>query len=313
MGPKRKEVADALRERIFTGLHLGALKHGARLPAVRELAHLLQVDPRVVLAACRDLEGEGVVEIRGRSGIYVAPDRTRSAEFMRRREDWIIDVFMQGQKHGIPAARLPEQLRRYLDTLRLTTACIECNADQIEELCHELHTDYGLQTVPIDCEKILSSTRWPAELLSADVFVTTHFHAHEIEPIARQLEKPIVVVGLRTALFSEIGRMLAEGPVYVVVVDVRFGTKLHRIFASNPALANLHVLVHGQEGFAERLARIPKEAPVYLTRTARRELGEAVAQLPRTPELRSFSPDSAGPLLAFIVRANAAALSGLRA
>jgi DNA-binding transcriptional regulator YhcF (GntR family) len=72
MVPRRAAVAEALRQRLFTGLHLGVLREGERLPAVRDLARELGVNARVVLAAYEQLQREGLVELRPRSGAYVA-------------------------------------------------------------------------------------------------------------------------------------------------------------------------------------------------------------------------------------------------
>lgn len=308
MAGRRPEVAQLLRERIYTDFHLGLVEPGTRLPTVRQLAREFHADPRVVLAACHDLEVEGIIEIRDRSGIYVA-QRRATDRVLRRRGDWIVDLFLRGLRHGIPAHELPERLRRALGTLRLRVGCTECNADQIEELCHELQTSYGLESVPIDCEEIISATRFPPELANVDLVVTTHFHVREIESVVQRLKKPLFVAAHRTALFMEIQRLLTLGPVYVVIVDVRLGTKLKRIFTSAMERANLHLLVVGP-GIELALSRIPSETPVYVTYTARKRLGGLLPS--RTmPELRSFSPESALPILSFVVRANLAVLESL--
>ena len=69
---RRPQIANELRGRIERALMTGALAHGDRLPSTREMGAELDADPRVVLAAYRDLAGEGLVELRPRSGVYVA-------------------------------------------------------------------------------------------------------------------------------------------------------------------------------------------------------------------------------------------------
>jgi DNA-binding transcriptional regulator YhcF (GntR family) len=51
MVQRRTEIAATLRQRLLSGLHLGMLRPGGKLPTVRELARELGTDPRVVLAA----------------------------------------------------------------------------------------------------------------------------------------------------------------------------------------------------------------------------------------------------------------------
>jgi GntR family transcriptional regulator / MocR family aminotransferase len=63
---RRAEVLGILRQRVFSGLHLGILRHHGQLPSVRQLARELGANPRVILAAYRSLEREGLVELRAR-------------------------------------------------------------------------------------------------------------------------------------------------------------------------------------------------------------------------------------------------------
>ncbi|NNC32700.1 GntR family transcriptional regulator [Longimicrobium terrae] len=67
----------------------GAAAAGDRLPSIRALWREMGVDHRVVAQAYRILEDEGLVEVRGRSGVYLAP-RTSSAarSWPRRRAGW---------------------------------------------------------------------------------------------------------------------------------------------------------------------------------------------------------------------------------
>src|SRR5688572_30346161 len=71
MPARRDAIAGALRQRVVGGLHLGTLKAGDRLPSLRQLAAETGADPRVVLAAYRQLAREGLVGLRTRSGAYV--------------------------------------------------------------------------------------------------------------------------------------------------------------------------------------------------------------------------------------------------
>jgi DNA-binding FadR family transcriptional regulator len=72
MAERRDEIADTIRQRIISGLHLGTLRPGARLPSTREIAEEFGVAPRTVMAAYRLLEAEGLVDTRrGRGGVRV--------------------------------------------------------------------------------------------------------------------------------------------------------------------------------------------------------------------------------------------------
>lgn len=305
MTRRRDHIADTLRQRLLSGLHLGELKHGQRLPSARDLAREMAADPRVILAAYRVLEQEELVELRPRSGIFLTATDSSAGGLQRRTHDWMVELLLEAVERGIPAPQFPERLRRSLETLRLRVACIECNVDQIDELSHELHTTYNFDVSGVDLYAMLESARLPKEVRQADLLVTTHFHAHEVQPIATQLGKPLIVAELLVDGFAEVARRLAEGPVYYVVVDPRFAKKLGKIFTAASGAADLRVLIQGRDDLDE----IPAGAPVYLTRLVRERLP---ARSPLTPPIlpaRVFSPETSRLLFTFIVRANSAALT----
>jgi DNA-binding transcriptional regulator YhcF (GntR family) len=66
---------EQLRLQVIHQVDNGSLPPGARLPAVRALAGLLDVAPHTVARAYKELEAAGVVATRGRNGTVVcAPD-----------------------------------------------------------------------------------------------------------------------------------------------------------------------------------------------------------------------------------------------
>ena len=301
---RRGDIAETLRQRVLSGIHLGELKHGQRLPSARELARELGADPRVILAAYRELQIEGLVELRPRSGIFVVAADTLLSGLQRRTHDWMVEVLLEAVGRGIPAPDFPEWLRRSLETLRLRAACIECNDDQVDELSGEVHSTYGLDVSGVDVYAMLGSSSPPKDVRRADLLITTRFHAHEVQPIAIQLGKPWIVAELRMDSFAEVARRLQDGPVYYVVVDPRFADKLGRIFAASPGAANLRVLIHGRDDPDQ----IPEAAPVYLTRLARERLPERSRLKQIMPQARVFTPETARQIFTFILRANLAAV-----
>lgn len=60
-----------LREQIIDQVSSGDLAPGDRLPTVRRLAGDLGIAPNTVARAYRELETDGVLEGRGRSGTFV--------------------------------------------------------------------------------------------------------------------------------------------------------------------------------------------------------------------------------------------------
>lgn len=302
MATRQTEIADVLRSRVLTGLHFGTLRPGTRLPSVRTLQAELDADPRVVLAAYRRLEGEGLVEVRQRSGIFVAASGVSPGNILPQTAGWIVQVLAEGLGRGIPAVALPDRLRGALATVRLRAACVECNDDQIIGLCTELERDFGLEVSGVELESLRAETL-PERAAQADLWVTTSFHAADVQPLADQFGKPLILVSLRTDFLSEIKRMLLQGPVFWVVSDPRFAAKLPRILGSAPQGENLRVVIAGQDD----LEQLPRSAPVYVMQAARASVD--IAQIPGTlmPSMRVFSLESARQILAFIIERNIAA------
>lgn len=91
-----------IAERIRVGVAAGELTAGDSLPSVRALATRLRVNPATVVQAYRDLEQEGIVEMRQGAGSFVAdvgPERrarTRYTEARRLVRTLLADAARRG-------------------------------------------------------------------------------------------------------------------------------------------------------------------------------------------------------------------------
>jgi GntR family transcriptional regulator len=79
-----------LMEQVKHGIETGALRAGEQLPGIRPLAEELVINPNTVAKAYRELEHEGLIELRHGAGAFVAatasgkrgPDHFRAAQGM---------------------------------------------------------------------------------------------------------------------------------------------------------------------------------------------------------------------------------------
>jgi GntR family transcriptional regulator len=78
-----------LMERVKHAVETGALRPGEQLPGIRPLAEELVINPNTVAKAYRELEHEGVIELRHGAGAFVTgnahakkgtTDRLRAAQ-----------------------------------------------------------------------------------------------------------------------------------------------------------------------------------------------------------------------------------------
>ena len=303
MAQRRDEIASVLRQRLLAGLHLGVIRPGIRVASVRRLAAEFGADPRVILAAYRQLELDGLVEIRPRSGIFVADTPVSTGEMLPQMAEWVVGVLVQALGRGVPAIDFPERVRGCLETVRLRAACIECNDDQLAGLCLEMERDYGLASTPVDIATLEGETT-PAAVQEADLLVTTTYHAREVRRLAERLGKPWTAVSLRPEFLAEAARLLERGALYFVATDPRFARKLREMFASTAGADNLRVLILGRDD----VSAIPADAPAYVMTTARDRLEDPPLLARVIPAPRVFSADSARALLTFVVNANIAAI-----
>lgn len=314
--PRRGDISDTLRQRVLSALHFGTLGAGDRLPSARTLAGELDADPRVVTAAYRQLERDGLVERRPPSRAYfvAAPTGPGAGGGPAPMVEWFVELFAGGLARGIGAPDFPEQARRALETLRLRAACVESSHDHLVWLARELQDDYGIAATTVDADALRDVPRdapsaasddgpLPWALRTADLVVTTAAHADLVAPIAARLGRPLVVATVRPDLAAQVARLLAAGAVWFVGTDARFEARVRELF-DGPDVANVRTVLVGRDD----VAAIPDRAPAWVMRTARDLLGGVPPHVRPLSTLRAFSPETRRELLRFVVRANVAVL-----
>jgi GntR family transcriptional regulator len=80
--PLYLQLVEHLKHSIATG----AIRGGEQLPSVRKMAEDLLINPNTVVRAYRDLEGEGIVELRHGSGVFVRESVAARTDLMKKAE-----------------------------------------------------------------------------------------------------------------------------------------------------------------------------------------------------------------------------------
>jgi len=297
MGKSRAAITEDLRQRIVTGVHLGTLRPGERLPSLRDLGAELNVDPRTIMGAYRQLAAEGLVRLLPRSGVFVAPSTPTGDELLPEVAAWVVDFLLRGLTRDIPPTELRRQARACLDTVRVRAACLECNEDQIYSLSQQVRADYGFEAVAVDTADLAGRRPLPPGAADADLVLTTRFHTAEAERLGRRLRRPVIVATLDPVFVNEVTRMMAAGRVWWICTDPRFAAKVPTMFGA-PVLPVVLGRVPPED--------IPPGDMVYATRRAADRLpagwrGGRVVTVPRV-----FSAETARALLVFLVKRNLA-------
>ena len=96
-----------LKEQIRHAIETGSLKAGDQLPGIRGLAESLVVNPNTVIKVYRELENEGILEIRHGLGAFVVARRGRSrAEELRDAQQLVRDFVEKLKDQGLNAGEI---------------------------------------------------------------------------------------------------------------------------------------------------------------------------------------------------------------
>lgn len=296
------EVSTWLRERLMAALYAGHLREDDRLPSIRELARALGVGRYAAADAYRRLEAEGLVTTRERSGIYVAPLAPTPERDWPETARWLVEVLGQAVEHLVKIPQLPGLIGRWTAGSRLRCVCAESCADSRVDLALDLERVFGLdvQAVALPAPSGRPDDL-PAALRSADLLVSTSYHAAQLRPVAASTGAPLVVASVHPQTVAAVERHLeAQEELVVVCVDAAFGERLRALRGGVPR-DRIRVVLAGDP---EAVGALDRTRPVLLTQAARERLGERADFRLVAPLSPSFSPAFARSLLEAVVRLN---------
>ena len=100
-----------LMEQVKHAVDTGALRPGDQLPAIRALARELAMNANTVVRAYRELEHEGIVELRHGLGAFISDSVEARAKLMRRAQTIVQSAMDRLQTLGVTG----EEIRRLVE------------------------------------------------------------------------------------------------------------------------------------------------------------------------------------------------------
>jgi DNA-binding transcriptional regulator YhcF (GntR family) len=102
-----------LMEQVKHAIETGALRPGEQLPGIRPLAEELVMNPNTVAKAYRELEHEGVIELRQGAGAFVAerPRVHKRADALRTAQPLVAGLVERLRERGLT----DEEIRRLVE------------------------------------------------------------------------------------------------------------------------------------------------------------------------------------------------------
>jgi GntR family transcriptional regulator len=100
-----------IMDEVRRGRVIGTLRPGDPLPSVRQLAVDLGVNPNTVKQAYRELEREGLVQMRRGQGTYASDLAVDGAERKRLLREVAVRALLEARRHGAAPRELIEAIR----------------------------------------------------------------------------------------------------------------------------------------------------------------------------------------------------------
>ena len=101
------QIIDEMRRALV----IGTLAADDPLPSVRQLAAMLRVNPNTVSQAYRELERQGVVEVRRGQGTYVVQSSVNGAQRKALARDVAWRALRDAHRNGLDADELIQAVR----------------------------------------------------------------------------------------------------------------------------------------------------------------------------------------------------------
>jgi GntR family transcriptional regulator len=102
-----------LMEQVKHGIETGALRPGEQLPGIRPLAEELVINPNTVAKAYRELEHEGVIELRHGAGAFVSSNARakKATDTIRQAQSMVAATIERLRARGV----MDEEIRRLFE------------------------------------------------------------------------------------------------------------------------------------------------------------------------------------------------------
>ncbi len=232
-------VVDRLRERILVGRYFGCWSPGDRLPSLRDVAALEDVDRKTAAAAYRRLQHEGLVRVEARSGVYLqgGEPREEGTDPLRRlHRQWLEHTLAAATELGLDSISVSRMLQGVALVESRRIPVVDDDDDHAALLARELRTRTGLDCVPCRVREL------PAEygpLRDAPFAVATPSVSLRLRPLQRRL--PVIHATLSPDLLAELRQRAQRRPVVVMVGTDGLGRELEQ------------AVQHGLAGAADRI------------------------------------------------------------
>ncbi|HSH44603.1 MAG TPA: GntR family transcriptional regulator [Longimicrobiales bacterium] len=224
-------IVDRLRERILLGRYFGRWSPGDRLPSVRDVAVIEDVDRKTAAAAYRRLERESLVRVEPRSGVYLngddGPEEPRDP-LRRLHRQWLEQTLGSAAELGLDTAMVGRMLQAVAVVESRRVPVVDEDEEHARLMAKELKTATGLDCTSCRVRDL------PAEsgpLRNAPFIVATPAVALRLRSLPHRLR--LIHATLSPELLRDLGNRARQQPVTVLVSTQGLARELGQVLDYN--------------------------------------------------------------------------------
>lgn len=239
------------------------------------------------------------MEIRPRSGVYLAPQETvgrteGDRPIVTETVGWLGGVLYQAHQRGMAPGDLVDVLARVARPSAASVICFETVRDPLEALASAVE-----ETLAVECGRILVRGKVDPAVVGGpegpDFAVTTVYH-NEIRKRLGEVGVPVVLLRINPEWVASLRRFARESGLVIVVADPGVSSRFADLLGGDVPVDCVNV---------ERVSsglKPPRDPHVYATVLARGMLPEAWARALTIPDPPLLHPHSTRELTRMLVR-----------
>lgn len=218
-------MLDRLRDRILLGRYFGCWVPGDRLPSVREIARLEDVDRKTAAAAYRRLQREGLVDVEPRSGVYLKAESGEEPgdPLSRLHRQWLEHTLTSAAELGLSSSTVTRMLHAVSAVEGHRIPVVDEDAEHAALMARELEERTGLECAAARASQLPAHA---GPLKDAPFVVATPSVSARLRLLKRHM--PMVRATLAPALFDDLRKKAQTGDVVVIVGTVGLARELER-------------------------------------------------------------------------------------
>jgi GntR family transcriptional regulator len=112
-----------LMEQVKHAVETGALRPGDQLPTIRALAQELVMNSNTVVRAYRELEHEGIVELRHGLGVFISPSVSARGKVMRQAQNIVELAVERLRSLGVTEQEMRRLFESELSSTQMGNLC----------------------------------------------------------------------------------------------------------------------------------------------------------------------------------------------